>query len=174
MLFSNSSKKDKHRLVKKRRKWTKRQQVNVTSNAAFRLYWRFLLYLLTVESSPLVIIIFVPLPLEFCISQFNDLDSIRFSTIYILGINNLILCVIGISWVVGFSCPCFICKVEVWSCYHKVWITVPFFYFTFVISPFNLPLTYEIGSITTPVFFIITTSYKVYTCLLYTSDAADD
>ena len=27
-LFSNSAKKDKYKLVKKRRKWTKRQQVN--------------------------------------------------------------------------------------------------------------------------------------------------
>ena len=34
-LFSNSAKKDKHKLVKKRRRLLIRQQVNVTSNAAF-------------------------------------------------------------------------------------------------------------------------------------------
>ena len=33
-LFSNSAKKDKHKLVKKRRRSLIRQQVNVTSNAA--------------------------------------------------------------------------------------------------------------------------------------------
>ena len=37
-LFSNSAKKDKHRLVKKRRKYLIRQQVNVTSSAAFIYY----------------------------------------------------------------------------------------------------------------------------------------